>query len=122
MKKKILVVDDFRDLAESTATLLSLLGYQTSIAHDGQQAVALAGAERFDVVLLDLQMPVLDGFGAAREIRRVMGTARPVLIAVSAMAPLSSDDHLKACGFDHCVTKPVELERILALIEGGVPA
>jgi len=118
LTKKILVVDDVLDIAETTGKLLSMLGYRTSLAHDGQEAIDKAMAEQPDVVLLDLQMPVLDGFSAAREIRRARPGGPPMLIALSAMAHLCGNDALTACGFDHCITKPADLNRLVALIEG----
>lgn len=66
MVKKILVVDDVHEVADCTAELLGLLGYEVRTAYDGQQAVEAARQQRPDVVLLDLNMPVLDGFEAAR--------------------------------------------------------
>lgn len=67
--KTILVVEDNRDLADSTAMLFRLIGYEVRIAYDGSQALAAAIADRHDFVLLDLNMPVMDGFEAARRIR-----------------------------------------------------
>ena len=93
--KKLLVVDDVHDVADATAALFNLLGYETRTAYDGREAVLAANEERPDIVFLDLNMPVLDGFGAAREIRNRYPSPSPTLVAVSALAHLSSDEKLR---------------------------
>ncbi len=115
--KKLLVVDDVHEVADTTAAFFTLLGYDTRTAYDGREAVEAANDERPDVVLLDLNMPVLDGFGAAREIRNRYPSPPPTLVAVSALAHLSSDEKLRACGFDYFVTKPADIDELLAIIE-----
>jgi len=76
---KILVVDDLRDSADSLALLFDALGHQTMTSYDGQQAVDAARAFEPDIVFLDINMPVLDGYGAARSLRRVLVGSPPVL-------------------------------------------
>lgn len=117
--KKILVVDDARDVADSTASLLNLLGYETRTAYDGADAVALATKYSPDVVLMDLTMPILDGFDAARKIRGGAATSHLVLIALSAIAHLSAESRLRDCGFDHWMTKPADVDALIAIIEGA---
>jgi CheY-like chemotaxis protein len=117
MMKSILVVDDVQDIAESTADLLALLGYRTQTASNGREAVDIANRAHPDVVLLDLHMPVLDGLDAAREIRAGHRGPLPLLIALSAVAQLRTDAELKACGFDHCMTKPADVATLVRLIE-----
>jgi CheY-like chemotaxis protein len=80
--KRVLVVDDNRDAAEMVALLLKCLGHETRMAHDGQEAVDAAAGFRPHVVLLDLQLPRLDGYQAAEQIRRQDGSP-PVLIALT---------------------------------------
>ena len=113
---KILVVDDVHEVADSTAELLGLLGHEVRTAYDGNEAVAAARQERPDVVLLDLDMPVLDGFGAARQIRDLYQSPPPVLVAVSALAYLSSDERLRDAGFDHALTKPADVDALVAIV------
>jgi CheY-like chemotaxis protein len=115
--KKLLVVDDVHDVADTTATFFSLLGYDTRTAYNGSEAVDAANEERPDIVFLDLNMPVLDGFGAAHEIRSRYPSPPPTLVAVSALAHLSSDEKLRACGFDYCVTKPADIDELVAIIQ-----
>lgn len=115
--KTILVVDDVHDLADSTATLFSLMGYTTHTAYDGREAVDSAMAHRPDVVLLDLTMPVMDGFEAARAIRQRYPSPPPLIVAVSALAGPTLEQKLRECGFDHYVTKPADIARLVALVE-----
>jgi CheY-like chemotaxis protein len=117
--KKVLVVDDVCDIAESTAMLLGMLGYDTRTAYNGREAVNAAGFERPDVVLLDLNMPVLDGFAAARAIRDTHQGPPPTLVALSAMSHLFSATRLQDSGFDYCMTKPADIDRLVAIIEGA---
>lgn len=116
--KTILVVDDSHDLANSTSMLLGLLGYKTRTAYNGQEAVNAATEERPDVVLLDLNMPVLDGFQAAREIRSRYPSPPPLIVAVSALAGPPVARRLRESGFDHYLTKPADLPQLLALVGG----
>ena len=115
--KKLLVVDDVHEVADTTAAYFALLGYDTRTAYDGRQAVQAATEERPDVVLLDLNMPVLNGFEAAQEIRSRYPSPPPTLVAISALAHLSSDATLRACGFDYFVTKPADIDDLVAIVE-----
>jgi CheY-like chemotaxis protein len=117
--KKVLVVDDACDIAETTAMLLGLLGYDTRTAYNGREAVEAASFERPDVVLLDLNMPVLDGFAAAREIRDANQGPPPTLVALSAMSQLFSASAFQDSGFDYSMTKPADIDKLVAIIEGA---
>lgn len=118
--KDVLVVDDAREVADATAAVLSLMGHNTRVAYDGRQAIAAASQARPDIVLLDLNMPAVDGFEAARSIRALYPSQPPMIVALSALTHLSSTATLEACGFDHYMTKPADVERLTAIIEGGV--
>ncbi len=117
--KNVLVVDDAREVAEATASMLALMGYETRVAYDGRQAIAAVSQLRPDVVLLDLNMPAVDGFEAAQAIRALDPGRPPMIVALSALTHLNSAATLEACGFDHYMTKPADVERLTALIEGG---
>jgi CheY-like chemotaxis protein len=122
MKKTLLVVDDSSDIAESTAMTLELLGYKVRTAGNGREAVMAVLQDRPDVVFLDLNMPVLDGYHAAQAIRALFPQAPPLLVAVSAMASAATAAKILACGFDHYVTKPAELDKLLRFVEGAPDA
>ncbi len=116
---KIIVADDVHDLADSLTMLLRLTGYETRTAYNGLQAVSAANADRPDVVILDLNMPLMDGFQAARAIRDRYPSPPPVLVAVSALSGNSVKKRLDDCGFDHFLTKPADVEKLLTIIEGS---
>ncbi|MBO0697720.1 MAG: response regulator [Zavarzinella sp.] len=110
----ILVVDDHRDGAESTAAVLRLSGYEVRIALSPREALELAVAEAPDVVLLDIGLPQMDGYQLAQRLCAVL-RERPVLVAVTGYGHL--EDRSRAEGFDYHFLKPVDpvdLERILA--------
>jgi CheY-like chemotaxis protein len=104
-KTRILVVDDDRDTVESLAVFLELLDYDVCVAHDGLEALALAGGYRPHVVVMDINMPGLDGLHTARRLR-----ADRRLERVTFIAHTSSDDTFMRrmaaqIGFDHFVRK-----------------
>jgi PAS domain S-box-containing protein len=112
----VLVVDDNRDAAESLAMMLQLAGHATHVAHDGLQAVGAASVLRPDVVLLDIGLPKLNGYEAARRIRAEAGS-RPVrLIAISGWGQEDDKRRAAEAGFHHHLTKPVDPDALLALI------
>jgi len=117
LMKSILIVDDVRDIAEATAEVFSTLGYRAQTAFDGREAVDAVHRACPDIVLLDIHMPGLDGLDAAREIRTKYPGHPPVLIALSAVVHFHSDDELQACGFDHALTKPADIDELVRIIE-----
>ncbi len=116
-KYRVLVVDDNEDSANSMGMLLQLKGYEVRTAYDGLEAVAAAAEFRPAVVILDIGMPKLDGYGAARRIREASWSRGMVLVALTGWG--QAEDKLRAqeAGFDHHLTKPVspaKLEELLA--------
>jgi signal transduction histidine kinase/ActR/RegA family two-component response regulator len=117
--RRILVVDDNRDAAESLAMLLELSGYATRVVHDGLAALTAAEEMRPDVILLDLGLPRLDGIEVARRLRASECGRNVLLIALTGWG--QDDDRRKSseAGFDHHLVKPVDHETLLALLEGA---
>jgi two-component system cell cycle response regulator DivK len=114
--KTVLVVEDYADSRFMMARLLEMSGYRVLEASDGREAVRVAEVECPDVVLMDLQMPVLDGFTATSIIRRIESTCRVPIIAVSAQ---STEDYVAAArrvGCDHFVPKPIDFDLLLKLV------
>lgn len=114
--KTVLVVEDYADNRFMMSRLLEMSGYRVLEAADGREAVEMAERECPDVVLMDLQMPVLDGFTATSIIRRIESICRVPIIAVSAQ---STEDFVSAAarvGCDHFVPKPVDFDLLLELI------
>ncbi|MCW7536837.1 response regulator [Aquabacterium sp. A7-Y] len=113
--KRILVVDDNRDAAETLAVVLRFSGHEIRVAHDGKRAVELASDFCPDVVILDINMPVMDGYEAARRLRKAAG-AELLLVAVTGVPARESKDRALGSGFDVHLSKPfdvLELEQLL---------
>jgi CheY-like chemotaxis protein len=118
-KRRILVVDDNADAAESLAALLSIGGHETRMAHDGPEA--LQQAERFhpDVVFLDIGMPTLDGHETAKLIRRQPWGKAMVLVALTGWGQSEDRRRSKDAGFNHHLVKPADpavVEKLLSSI------
>jgi CheY-like chemotaxis protein len=119
-RRRVLVVDDNVDHAESMATLLRLDGHEVHTAHDGLEGLAAFAAVRPDVVLLDIGMPGLDGYETARRIRTRGDAARCKLIALSGWGQSRDRQLSEKAGFDHHLVKPVEpaeLQRLFAQVD-----
>jgi CheY-like chemotaxis protein len=118
---RILIVDDNRDGADSLAMLLRLMGNDTRTAYDGQQGVAVAGAFRPDVMLLDIGLPKLNGYEACRRIREQAWGKKVVLIAVTGWGQEEDRRRSHAAGFDHHLVKPVDPQELIKLLAGFQP-
>jgi signal transduction histidine kinase/DNA-binding response OmpR family regulator len=118
--RRVLVVEDNAINAEVVVAILTGAGHHCDTAADGEQGVAAALAGSYDLVLMDCQLPVLDGFEAARRIR---GAGKKVpIVALTASATAEIRDHCRAAGMDDCLTKPVDAKRLLAMLGGLAPA
>lgn len=118
--KRVLVVDDNRDSAESMALLLELEGHQTLTARDGLEALDKAATFQPDVILLDIGLPNLDGFEVCRRLREQPWTRNALIIAMTGWG--QADDLRKAAhaGFDHHCVKPVDHDALkILLMQGG---
>lgn len=122
MKKHILVAED--DLASSVllSELLHRWGYEVTVARDGREALAQLAAHPADLLLLDLQMPILDGFATLAEIRRHGTLSHLPAIAITAFAKHGDRDRILGAGFDHFLTKPVRFEELRQTIEAALAA
>ncbi len=115
--RRILVVDDNVDSADSLAMLLRLLGHEAEVARDGLEAVETALRTRPDVVLLDIGLPRLNGFEAARRIRLSPHGREMKLIAVTGWGQDEDRNLSRSAGFDEHLVKPVDIDRLAALLE-----
>ncbi len=118
---KILYVEDNEDNIYMLRSRLTRAGFTVVIATDGEQGVALAASEKPDLVLMDLSLPVLDGWEAARRIKAAPETSRIPIIALSAHAMPGDAEKALAAGCDDFDSKPVELPRLLAKIRALKP-
>ena len=123
--RRILVVDDSSDARTSLRVLLELWGHDVREAADGRTALDVARAFRPEVVLLDLGMPLLDGYQVARRLRKTPGLEGMLLIAATAYAQPLDVVSTREAGFDHHLGKPFDLDLLQRLIDGltaGHPA
>jgi PAS domain S-box-containing protein len=104
---RVLVVDDNRDAADSLARLLAIFGHEVRVAYDGAAAVSLAGDFRPRAVVLDIGMPLVDGYQAARRVREILG-AQVLLVAATGWGQETDRRRAAQAGFDHHLTKPVD--------------
>jgi len=114
--RRILVVDDNEDNAESLALLLRRLGNQVRTAYDGRAAIEAAHSFGADVVLLDIGLPVLDGYAAARRIREQPWGRNLTLIAVTGWGQDHDRTLSEQAGFDAHLVKPVDHRALMKLL------
>ena len=118
-KCRILVVDDNRDAATTLGMLLKISGNEVRIAHDGQEALGMAEEFHPEVILLDIGMPVLNGYGACRAIRELPWGKEVLIIALTGWG--QDDDRKKSqeAGFDGHLVKPVDHGELMKLLAKG---
>lgn len=112
MGDDILVVEDNQVNALILRAMLRKQGYEPHLARDGLEGVSLTESLRPRLVLMDLQMPRMDGFAAAGEIRRRLNIGGPAIVAVTANAAPEVVDACAAAGFVHVLSKPVDFEEL----------
>jgi len=113
---RILVADDDRDAVLVLTALLEDEGYQVRGVHHGTEVLDAVFNFAPDVVLLDIGMPQMSGYEVARRLRERYGSARPALIAVTAMTRTVDRAQARAAGFEHHVGKPYQPRELIALI------
>lgn len=117
---KILLVEDNEMNRDMLSRRLIRKGHEVLIAVDGEQGVAMAASESPDIVLMDMSLPVLDGWEATRRIKADAALAGLPVIALTAHAMAGDRDRAMAAGCDDYDTKPVDLARLLGKIEALV--
>ena len=116
-ESKVLVVDDNVDAAEVLAEALSFMGHEVRVAHGGPDALTAAQSFPATTVLLDIGLPVMDGYELARLLRQVWAD-RPVrFVAITGYGQEADKEKAKASGFDVHLVKPVDLDVLTALFE-----
>lgn len=114
----VLVAEDHEDSRDAMRTLLDAFGYRVVEAVNGRQAVERAIAERPDLILMDMMMPLMDGLQATREIRADPSLAGVPVIALTAME--GARDRVLAAGCDDLVTKPIDVRAFLGRVRGWI--
>jgi CheY-like chemotaxis protein len=117
----VMLVEDFKDTREMMRRMLELRGCRVVEAANGQEAIQLSQAGGLDLVLMDLNMPVLDGFNATMRIREYERTRDVPVVAVTAYDSAESRAAAGAVGCCDYVVKPLDLERLSALLERLLP-
>jgi two-component system cell cycle response regulator DivK len=119
---KILLVEDNEANRDMLSRRLMRRGYEVVIAVDGESGVELAGSAEPDLVLMDMSLPILDGWEATRRLKAAPATRHVPVIALTAHAMSSDRDKALEAGCDDYDTKPVELPRLLEKIEALLAA
>jgi CheY-like chemotaxis protein len=115
---RILIVDDNRDGAEMIATALTTAGHETQIANDPSRALRLADTFRPQVAILDIGLPVMDGYMLAQELRAHLGGDAPILIALTGYGHDQDKRRSGEAGFALHLVKPIDIEKLLKALDG----
>ncbi len=115
-RRRVLVIEDNRDTAETLLDLLELLGHESEVALDGERGLELVRSFRPDVVLCDIGLPGISGYDVAAVLRRDPATAGLQLIAVSGYGQAEDTLRTREAGFDHHLVKPVEPDHLVRLL------
>jgi signal transduction histidine kinase/ActR/RegA family two-component response regulator len=113
---KILVVDDNRDAADSLALVLRVFGHEVLVGHSSRDALEMGARERPDAIILDIGMPDMTGYEAARRIRREAWGRNVYLLAVTGWGQADDKENARAAGFDRHFTKPVDPDQVEVLL------
>lgn len=114
---KLLLVEDNEMNRDMLSRRLERKGHQVLMAVDGAQGVEMARAQKPDLILLDMSLPVLDGWAAARQLKAAPETSKIPVIALTAHAMQGDEEKARAAGCDDYDTKPIDLPRLLQKIE-----
>jgi PAS domain S-box-containing protein len=120
-RRRVLVVDDHPDAAESLAMLLRISGQEVHIAHDGTSALEIAQSYQLDMIFLDIGMPVMDGYEVARRLRQMSSGRDVFLVALTGWGQEDDRRRSTVAGFDFHLVKPVEPDILTELLAQGKP-
>jgi two-component system cell cycle response regulator DivK len=119
--KRILIIEDQEDNRAIMRDLLNTAGYRLIEAVDGEEGVKLAQSERPDLILMDVQLPILDGYEATRRIRASVELKSIPIIAVTSYALSGDEAKARAAGCDSYVAKPFSPRELLAKVREFLP-
>lgn len=114
---RILVVDDNLDAADTLSMFLQMLGHETQVAYSGPDAITSVSSYQPDLMFLDIGLPGMSGYEVAREIISVHAEKRPLLVALTGWGTMEDKQRAKDAGFDDHFTKPIELQKIVQLLD-----
>jgi two-component system cell cycle response regulator DivK len=118
---RILIIEDNTANLELAQYLLEHSGHRVLVAEDGRAGVAVAHAETPDLIICDLQMPVLDGYGVLEQLKLDARCAQIPVIAVTAFSMSGDEQKVRLAGFDGYFSKPIEPETFVGQIEAFLP-
>lgn len=114
--RRVLVVDDNEDAAEMLQMVLCAIGHEVEVAHDGPGALRLAQRWPPDVALLDIGLPVMDGYEVGAKLRELPGLGELMLVAVSGFAQEADRARSQAAGFHRHLAKPIDVDELSDLL------
>ena len=120
MSNKILLVEDHEEIWDFLSRRLKRRGFEVVIAQDGQQGIDMAQVERPDVVLLDMNLPVMDGWAVAKQLKADAATAGIPIIALTAHALSGDREKALGAGCDDYHPKPVDFSKLLSQIDAAL--
>lgn len=118
-RRRVLIVDDNADCADSARLLLGSAGHEVRTVHDGAAALAVAREFRPEVVLLDIGLPDEDGYSVARRMRDELGLTQALIVAVTGFSREENIDLSRQASIDAHLTKPTDASQVLALVLRG---
>ncbi len=110
MKKRILIIEDNEHNLYLMTFILEKKGYEVVSARDGRQGIALAGQAKPALILLDIQLPIQNGYSLSRELRRTPALAGVPIVAVTSYAMAGDRDRILAAGCTGCIEKPIKTD------------
>lgn len=110
IRKRVLIVDDSHSICDAVGSVLEIHGYSALAAYDGAQGVQMAREHQPDVILLDIMMPVMDGWEAIRELKKDPQTSSIPVVALTALR--LAEEQVRAAGFTGYLSKPVTPHRL----------
>lgn len=113
---RVLVVEDNHDAAEALAMLLKLFEHQPTVVSDGPGAIDAVRNSSFDMALVDIGLPGIDGYEVARRIRMIPNARAMTLVALTGYGQDTDKQRARSAGFDEHLTKPVKVERLQELL------
>ncbi len=122
MAARILIIEDNQINMELMVFLLKAFGHQPLCAFDGEEGVRMAAVEKPDLIICDVHLPKLDGYGVVDRMQRTLPAPLPPLIAVTALAMVGDREKLLQAGFDGYISKPIESETFVEKIDQFLPA
>jgi len=117
VKQKILVVEDNDKNRELVKDILDLQGYHVLEARDGAEGVSMAKEHKPDLVIMDIQMPVMDGITAAKIIKNDPATKGITMIALTSFAMKGDRERFMEAGFDDYIAKPIDTRKLPAMVK-----